>query len=275
MKRYLPTLEALVQKLHVAAFLAAHLLCLLVGSHAVHREPEPGELLAFEVESGGNLLRREGVAGLSGEGSESLAEEGEATAGTTTESVTAEQKSLADAVEAVEELFDEGDSTTTTGADSIEELEKTEAASELSGSDRDKIAANVHEQMEDKAREGRGWLRWDQVDGANSSNATQSDLLWSHEHKECLEPENIWSPLSMPDQSRTDEPDHISCRARCLAVRGCAHWSYYLGAGSCYLQNSSATKESGKGAVSGIPGCRDKDPSIHLGMNAPRWQVGV
>ena len=23
------------------------------GSHAVHREPEPGELLAFEVESGG------------------------------------------------------------------------------------------------------------------------------------------------------------------------------------------------------------------------------
>ncbi|CAE7731551.1 unnamed protein product [Symbiodinium sp. CCMP2592] len=267
---------------------------------------------------------------------------------TASEKVTAEQKSLADAVEAVEELFDEGDSTTTTGADSIEvqgpgivsrifedwELEKTEAASELSGSDRDKIAANVHEQMEDKAAlpgaalQGEdigsrfvlsAWglfarlqSRWlapmgpgsvslsvvlsavernqksmfemsdserislmpdfsmatKQVDGANSSNATQTDLLWSHEHKECLEPENIWTPLSMPDQSRTDEPDHISCRARCLAVRGCAHWSYYLGAGSCYLQNSSATKESGKGAVSGIPGCRDKDPSIHLGMNA-------
>ncbi|CAE7254861.1 unnamed protein product [Symbiodinium microadriaticum] len=140
------------------------------------------------------------------------------------------------ALEAVEELFDDGVSTTTTGSDSIEaqapgivacidagdgivealqlvfahvqllcpfqrarltqELEKTE---ELSGSDRDKIAANVHEQMEDKAS---GWLRWDQVDGANSSNATQFDLLWSHEHKECLESENIWTPLSMPDQSR-------------------------------------------------------------------------
>ncbi|CAE7230837.1 unnamed protein product, partial [Symbiodinium natans] len=247
---------------------ATAFLCLLVGSHAVHREPEPGELLAFEVESGGNLVRREGVSGPRGDSSESLAEEGEATAGTTTESVTAEQKSLADAVEAVEELFDEGGSTTTTGSDSIEDLEKTEAESELSNSDRDQIATKVHDQMQDKVRGERGWLRWDQVAGANSTNATSPmDLLWSHEHKECLETENIWTPLSMPEQSRTDEPDHISCRARCLAVRGCAHWSYYLGGGSCYLQNSSAEKTAGKGAVSGIPGCRDKDPSIHLGMN--------
>mmetsp|Transcript_31195 Transcript_31195/g.58557 ORF Transcript_31195/g.58557 Transcript_31195/m.58557 type:complete len:509 (+) Transcript_31195:111-1637(+) len=246
------------------------LLSLLAGSNAINREPASPEVLSFEVESGGNLVRREGLQ--SAGGPAELIQEGEVVARTTDPAVKAseEEQVLSDTVKAVQELFDEGEAaTTTTASDSIEDLEKFDVESELSGSDRAKIAAKVHEQMQDKAREERGsaWTRWDQVEGNHSNASSATDLLWSHEHKECLEPEHVWTP-SMTDQARTDEPDHISCRARCLGVQGCSHWSYYLGGGSCYLQNASATKTEGKGAVSGIPGCRDKDPSIHLGMNA-------
>ena len=41
---------------------------------------------------------------------------------------------------------------------------------------------------------------------------------------------------------------------------------------SSFVPTYGYPAKSEQGSVSGIPGCRDKDPSIHLGMNAARQQ---
>ena len=57
---------------------------------------------------------------------------------------------------------------------------------------------------------------------------------------ECL---NFWG-LAATGEFNSSALNSMQPQARCLAVRGCAHWSYYLGAGSCYLQANDAQPAS-------------------------------
>mmetsp|Transcript_1290 Transcript_1290/g.2997 ORF Transcript_1290/g.2997 Transcript_1290/m.2997 type:complete len:525 (+) Transcript_1290:116-1690(+) len=258
----------------------------LQGAWAVSREPSE----ALEVDGRGNLLRREWPGGSQ---PQELFQEEDPTED--------EAKEMEDTKKAVQELFDEEKTSTTGSGARLEDLEKTDGTQPkegLSDEERAKIAAGVRSEMSkgepsdddlaasEKERvrlarlraemQGKGdgsWIRWDEVDlvttnESNTTMTTTAGLLWSDENEDCLQPESIWKPLDMMDQNRTSEPDHRSCRARCKRVEGCAHWSYYLLGGACFLQNASATKSAGKGTVSGIPGCRDRDPNMHFGLNA-------
>ena len=76
----------------------------------------------------------------------------------------------------------------------------------------------------------------------------------------CFEAGKEYSP-NMPGQFRTLESSAVTCQRRCAKVTGCIYFTFLAedvleGAGSCYLQDSSATRKDKKEAMAGPVKCK-------------------
>ena len=180
-------------------------------------------LVAFEVQSGGTLLRRQGAQG-----------------------------AYAGAQGAPENASLEGSISNVSG-DLGMELARAEAL-------RQEMRKGYSE-SEAKGEKDVGF-HWDQLgDMANGSNTTLTTT--SLPKNKCLQPDSLYLlPMQdePPGQNSSQEPDHQHCKERCQRVEGCSYWSY-MSHGACFLQNASARKVAAKGVLSGTPGCEESSKS--------------
>lgn len=61
-------------------------------------------------------------------------------------------------------------------------------------------------------------------------------------HGECWELETKYVPLNMDGQGRTELGSPLECQARCQAVAGCAHFSFWVN-GGCHIQDATSVPQ--------------------------------
>mmetsp|Transcript_10455 Transcript_10455/g.36749 ORF Transcript_10455/g.36749 Transcript_10455/m.36749 type:complete len:501 (-) Transcript_10455:298-1800(-) len=72
---------------------------------------------------------------------------------------------------------------------------------------------------------------------------------------QCAQTDIAWEPLDMPGAFFSKEVDIAHCQQRCRATEGCLHYSYWIPAGDCHLQDSNSFSGTVVSFLSGPPSC--------------------